>query len=107
MGSGPVGVCDFAHPLAGPPTTVVYLMSVPHGLPGATGRALARLDQVRLCASVSGRYDLHAQVLLHGLAGIDPFEARLERPARGQAARAAPSAVTGVARGARPRTRSR
>ncbi|MCZ0983108.1 Lrp/AsnC ligand binding domain-containing protein [Streptomyces diastatochromogenes] len=69
--------CDFAHPLAGLPTLVVYRMALPHGLLGPTAQALARLPQVRLCASVSGRHNLLVQVLLHGLAAIDPFEAQL------------------------------
>ncbi|MFI5808176.1 Lrp/AsnC family transcriptional regulator [Streptomyces sp. NPDC051561] len=69
--------CDLAYPLAGLPTLVVYRMSVPHGALGPTGRALARLGPVRLCASVSGPHNLLVQVLLHGLAGIDLFEAQL------------------------------
>ncbi|MDJ0384834.1 Lrp/AsnC family transcriptional regulator [Streptomyces sp. G-G2] len=69
--------CDLALPLAGLPTMVVYRASVPHARLEATGSALARLEQVRLCASVSGPDNLHLQVLLHGLGGVDPFEAVL------------------------------
>ncbi|WP_415950130.1 Lrp/AsnC family transcriptional regulator [Streptomyces sp. KLOTTS4A1] len=69
--------CDLALPLAGLPTVVVYRASVPHARLEATGAALARLEQVRLCASVSGPHSLHLQVLLHGLGGVDAFEAVL------------------------------
>ncbi|MFQ6332099.1 Lrp/AsnC family transcriptional regulator [Nocardia sp. CWNU-33] len=69
--------CDLAYPLAGLPTTVIYRMSVPHNELEATGQALARLEQVRMCVSVSGPHNLLVQVLLHGLHGIDGFEASL------------------------------
>ncbi|MFI6942461.1 Lrp/AsnC family transcriptional regulator [Streptomyces sp. NPDC050418] len=69
--------CDFAHPLAGLGTTVIYRASVPHSLLGRTGAELARLGQVRLSVSVTGPHNLLVQVLLHGLPAIDPFEAQL------------------------------
>ncbi|MEU2236095.1 Lrp/AsnC family transcriptional regulator [Streptomyces vietnamensis] len=69
--------CDFAHPLVGLRTMVVYRMSVPHALLAQTGHALARLGQVRMCASVTGPHNLLLQVLLHGLPAVDPFEAQL------------------------------
>ena len=69
--------CDLAYPLAGLPTLVSYRMAVPHSLLGQTGHALARLGQVRLCASITGPCNLLVQVLLYGLPAIDPFEALL------------------------------
>ncbi|MEU9866058.1 Lrp/AsnC family transcriptional regulator [Streptomyces sp. NPDC047971] len=69
--------CDLAHPLAGLPTMVVYRARVPHPHLEATGSALARMDQVRMCVSVSGPHNLLVLVWLHGLDGIDPFEALL------------------------------
>ncbi|WP_405858927.1 Lrp/AsnC family transcriptional regulator [Streptomyces sp. NBC_00090] len=69
--------CDLAHPLAGLSTMVVYRTSVPHALLEQTGNALARLEQVRMCVSVSGPYNLLVLVWLHGLGAVDPFEALL------------------------------
>lgn len=69
--------CDFAYPLVGLGTMVMYRMSVPHALLGQTGHALARLGQVRMCASVTGPHNLFVQALLHGLQAVDPFEAHL------------------------------
>ncbi|WP_415947966.1 Lrp/AsnC family transcriptional regulator [Streptomyces sp. KLOTTS4A1] len=69
--------CDFAHPLAGLPTMAVYRAHAPYSRLDATGGALARMEQVRLCGSISGPDNLHIQVLLHGLAGMDPFQAQL------------------------------
>ncbi|MCX5393988.1 Lrp/AsnC family transcriptional regulator [Streptomyces sp. NPDC006482] len=69
--------CDLAHPLAGLSTMVVYRTSVPHTLLEQTGNALARLEQVRMCVSVSGPYNLLVLVWLHGLGAVDPFEALL------------------------------
>ncbi|MET9541192.1 Lrp/AsnC family transcriptional regulator [Streptomyces sp. NPDC006553] len=69
--------CDLAHPMAGLSTMVVYRTSVPHALLEQTGNALARLEQVRMCVSVSGPYNLLVLVWLHGLGAVDPFEALL------------------------------
>ncbi|MEV0171996.1 Lrp/AsnC family transcriptional regulator [Streptomyces sp. NPDC050803] len=69
--------CDFAQPLAGLPTGVFYRMTVPHAQQDETACALARLPQVRLCAAVSGPYDLLVQVLLPGMEGIHAFETLL------------------------------
>ncbi|MFC9929164.1 Lrp/AsnC family transcriptional regulator [Streptomyces sp. NPDC127190] len=69
--------CDLAHQLAGLSTTVVYRAHVPHVHLAHTGNALARLDQVRMCASVSGRYNLLVLVWLPELGSVDPFEALL------------------------------
>ncbi|MDR3082583.1 MAG: Lrp/AsnC family transcriptional regulator [Streptomyces sp.] len=69
--------CDFAHPLAGLPMMAIYRMAAPHRLLAQTGQALARLGQVRLCASVTGPHNLLVQVLLHSLSAIDHFEAQL------------------------------
>ncbi|MFF8381461.1 Lrp/AsnC family transcriptional regulator [Streptomyces sp. NPDC015661] len=69
--------CDLAHPMAGLSTMVVYRTSVPHALLERTGNALARLEQVRMCVSVSGPYNLLVLVWLHGLDAVDPFEALL------------------------------
>ncbi|KQX12540.1 AsnC family transcriptional regulator [Streptomyces sp. Root431] len=69
--------CDLAHPLAGLSTMVVYRTSVPHALLEQTGNALARLEHVRMCVSVSGPYNLLVLVWLHGLGAVDPFEALL------------------------------
>ncbi|MEU6626151.1 Lrp/AsnC family transcriptional regulator [Streptomyces litmocidini] len=69
--------CDLAHPLAGLSTMVIYRTSVPYALLERTGNALARLEQVRMCASVSGPYNLLVLVWLHGLGAVDPFEAQL------------------------------
>ncbi|WP_329124348.1 Lrp/AsnC family transcriptional regulator [Streptomyces sp. NBC_01353] len=69
--------CDLAHPLAGLPTMVVYRACVPFAHLEATGNALARMDQVRMCVSVSGPENLLVLVWLHGLDAIDPFEAML------------------------------
>ncbi|MFJ5832803.1 Lrp/AsnC family transcriptional regulator [Streptomyces sp. NPDC093089] len=69
--------CDLAHPLAGLSTMVIYRTSVPHALLERTGNALARLEQVRMCVSVSGPYNLLVLVWLHGLGAVDPFEALL------------------------------
>lgn len=69
--------CDLAHPLAGLSTMVIYRTSVPHALLEQTGNALARFEQVRMCVSVSGPYNLLVLVWLHGLDAVDPFEALL------------------------------
>ncbi|MEU6878721.1 Lrp/AsnC family transcriptional regulator [Streptomyces sp. NPDC046712] len=69
--------CDLAHPLAGLPTMVIYRACVPHAHLEATGNALARMEQVRMCVSVSGPHNLLVLVWLHGLDAIDPFEALL------------------------------
>nr|WP_223183530.1 MULTISPECIES: Lrp/AsnC family transcriptional regulator [unclassified Streptomyces] len=69
--------CDFAHPLAGLPAMVTYRMTVPHRLLRQTGPDLARMGQVRLCASVTGPHNLFVQVLLHSLSAIESFEAQL------------------------------
>lgn len=69
--------CDLAHPLAGLPTAVVYRAVVPHSRLEETGSTLARMEQVRLCTSVSGPHNLLVMVWLHGLAGVDSFEAVL------------------------------
>lgn len=69
--------CDFAYPQAGLPTMVIYRVSVPQAQLVTTATELARMEQVRMCASVSGQHNLQVQVLLHGLGGVDPFEAVL------------------------------
>ncbi|AJF69002.1 Lrp/AsnC family transcriptional regulator [Streptomyces vietnamensis] len=69
--------CDLAHPLAGLSTMVLYRVTVPHSQVEATGNALARMEEVRLCVSVSGPDNLLVMVWLHGLHAIDPFEAVL------------------------------
>ncbi|MFI1918324.1 Lrp/AsnC family transcriptional regulator [Nocardia sp. NPDC020380] len=66
--------CDFAYPLAGLRTMVMYRLSVPQTRQSVTATALARLPEVRLCAAVSGRHGLLVHVLLPGPGGIDPFE---------------------------------
>ncbi|MCU1642540.1 MAG: AsnC family transcriptional regulator [Nocardia sp.] len=66
--------CDLAYPIAGLPTLAVYRMSVPHNALEVTGSELARLDNVRMCAAVSGPHNLLVQVLLHGLHGLDAFD---------------------------------
>ncbi|MFE6914066.1 Lrp/AsnC family transcriptional regulator [Streptomyces rubiginosohelvolus] len=69
--------CDLAHPLAGLSTMVLYRGHVPHTHAEATGNALARMEEVRLCVSVSGPHNLLVMVWLHGLHAVDPFEALL------------------------------
>ncbi|MFE7559192.1 Lrp/AsnC family transcriptional regulator [Kitasatospora sp. NPDC057500] len=69
--------CDLAHPLAGLSTMLIYRIAVPHAWTEATGNALARMEEVRLCVSVSGPDNLLVMVWLHGLHAIDPFEAVL------------------------------
>ncbi|MFD8814650.1 Lrp/AsnC family transcriptional regulator [Streptomyces sp. NPDC059627] len=69
--------CDLARPLAGLPTAMIYRASVPHSRREATGNAVARMDQVRFCVSVSGPHNLLLMVWLHGLAAVDEFEALL------------------------------
>ncbi|MEU1204609.1 Lrp/AsnC family transcriptional regulator [Nocardia sp. NPDC005825] len=71
--------CDLAYPLAGLPTMIIYRMTVPHAELEHTGRNLARMNNIRLCASVSGPHNLMVQVLLHGLHGVDEFEGGLVR----------------------------
>ncbi|MFE2376928.1 Lrp/AsnC family transcriptional regulator [Streptomyces sp. NPDC059398] len=69
--------CDLARPLAGLSTMVVFRGVVPHGRLEATGSAVARMEQVRMCASVSGPHNLLIAVWLPGLSGIASFEASL------------------------------
>lgn len=69
--------CDFARPLAGFPTSVVYLANVPHGQLEHTGSALARMEQIRSCVSVSGPHNLLMFVWFHGLHDITAFETTL------------------------------
>ncbi|WP_055530693.1 Lrp/AsnC family transcriptional regulator [Streptomyces alboniger] len=69
--------CDLAHPLAGLSTMVIYRATVPHADLDPTGNALARMEQVRMCASVSGPHNLLVIVWLHGLDAIAPFELAL------------------------------
>ncbi|MFF0477753.1 Lrp/AsnC family transcriptional regulator [Streptomyces sp. NPDC004284] len=69
--------CDLANPLAGLSTMVLYRVTVPHAQVEATGNALARMEEVRLCVSVSGPHNLLVMVWLHGLHAVDPFEAVL------------------------------
>ncbi|MCC9157056.1 Lrp/AsnC family transcriptional regulator [Streptomyces parvulus] len=67
--------CDFAQRLAGLTTSVIYRARVPHADCDEVGAALARLEAVRLCVSVSGEENLFVHALLHGLSGAAPFEA--------------------------------
>ncbi|MFF2959359.1 Lrp/AsnC family transcriptional regulator [Streptomyces sp. NPDC057963] len=69
--------CDIAHPLAGLPAMVIYRAAVPHAHLAHTGNALARMEQVRMCVSVSGPHNLLVVVWLHGLNAIGPFETLL------------------------------
>ncbi|SCF56743.1 Lrp/AsnC family transcriptional regulator [Streptomyces sp. Ncost-T10-10d] len=69
--------CDLAHPLAGLPTMMIYRTVVPHTRLEQTGLLLARMEQVRLCVSVSGPHNLLVLVWLHGLFDIGPFETTL------------------------------
>ncbi|RPE42321.1 DNA-binding Lrp family transcriptional regulator [Streptomyces sp. Ag109_O5-1] len=69
--------CDLARPLAGLSAALVYRARVPHGELERTGAALARLEQVRLCASVSGPHNLLLGVWLPGLAAVAVFESHL------------------------------
>lgn len=69
--------CDLALPLAGLSTMVILRCTVPYGRLEATGSAVARMEQVRMCASVSGPQNLLISVWLHGLSGVGPFETSL------------------------------
>ncbi|MEU5951136.1 AsnC family transcriptional regulator [Streptomyces sp. NPDC047525] len=69
--------CDIAHPLAGLPAMVIYRAVVPLAHLEPTGNALSRMEQVRMCVSVSGPHNLLVMVWLHGLNSISPFEAVL------------------------------
>lgn len=69
--------CDFAYPHAGLPTLVTYHLQVPHPHLPTTASTLIRLPEVRMCATITGPTNLFAQVLLHSLGEIDPFESRL------------------------------
>ncbi|MEU0938106.1 Lrp/AsnC family transcriptional regulator [Embleya sp. NPDC005971] len=69
--------CDIAHPSAGFRAMVVYLANVAHGNLRFTGNAVARMEQVRSCVSVSGPHNLLIIVWLHGLDGMAGFEAGL------------------------------
>ncbi|MCX4729815.1 hypothetical protein [Streptomyces sp. NBC_01363] len=66
--------CDIAHPLAGPSTMVIHRAAVPHAHLEHTGNTPARMEQVRMCVSVSGPHNLPVIVRLHGLNAIGPFE---------------------------------
>ncbi|MFD4374843.1 Lrp/AsnC family transcriptional regulator [Streptomyces sp. NPDC058486] len=69
--------CDFAHSLAGYRAVALYRAVVPHPHLDQTGAALARMEQVRLCASVSGPHNLLVMVWVHDLDGISTFENHL------------------------------
>ncbi|MFJ3669739.1 AsnC family transcriptional regulator [Streptomyces sp. NPDC090106] len=66
--------CDLAHRLAGLPAVLIYRAAVPHAGLARTGNALARLEQVRMCASVSGPDNLLFVPWLHGLDAVGPFD---------------------------------
>ncbi|MEU9205432.1 Lrp/AsnC family transcriptional regulator [Streptomyces sp. NPDC048332] len=70
--------CDLAQEAAGWPGIATYRAVVPHGELDATGKALARLPQVRLCASVTGSCNLLFSIWLRDLDGITALEALLD-----------------------------
>ncbi|MEU2248362.1 Lrp/AsnC family transcriptional regulator [Streptomyces sp. NPDC019224] len=70
--------CDLAQQPAGWPGIATYRAVVPHGELNATGAALARLPQVRLCASVTGSCNLLLSVWLRDLDGITALESLLD-----------------------------
>ncbi|MFI0975806.1 Lrp/AsnC family transcriptional regulator [Streptomyces sp. NPDC021093] len=69
--------CDMAYPLAGLSVHVVYRMRVPHHAVDVAGRTVARLEQVRMAASVSGPDNLLVHAVLHGMGDIGRFETLL------------------------------
>lgn len=69
--------CDLAHPLAGYRAVALYHAAVPHPHLEHTGATLARMEQVRLCVSVSGPHNLLVMVWIHDLNGISAFETLL------------------------------
>lgn len=70
--------CDLAQQTAGWPGIATYRAVVPHGELDATGGVLARLPQVRLCASVTGSCNLLFSVWLRDLDGITALESLLD-----------------------------
>lgn len=70
--------CDLAQQLAGWPALATYRARVPHGELDATGASLARLPQMRLCASVTGSSNLLFSVWLRDLAGMTDLESWLD-----------------------------
>ncbi|MYW68317.1 AsnC family transcriptional regulator [Streptomyces sp. SID8379] len=70
--------CDLAQQVAGYPAIATYRATVPHGALDTTGAALARLPQIRLCASVTGSCNLLFSVWLRDLDGITALESLLD-----------------------------
>ncbi|WP_338700059.1 Lrp/AsnC ligand binding domain-containing protein [Streptomyces sp. Q6] len=70
--------CDLAQQLAGWPALATYRATVPHGELDATGAALARLPQTRLCTSVTGSCNLLFSVWLRDLDGMAALESHLD-----------------------------
>lgn len=69
--------CDVAHFVAGWRVAATLWLDVPQrDLPSAA-HAIARLPEIRLCATVSGEANLVVQIWLHRLAHLDRFEAVL------------------------------
>ncbi len=70
---------EVAAPLAGWPVPVILLLDAPTRTLPETARAVARLRQVRLCATLAGTPPLVVAAWLHDLEGIHLLETTLAR----------------------------
>lgn len=69
--------CDLARSLSGAPISVTLFGSTPPDLLDSTGRALAKLPEIRLCAGVAGPRNLVATVWVGSLVDVQSLEVRL------------------------------
>jgi DNA-binding Lrp family transcriptional regulator len=69
--------CDLATSVSGWTTTAWLFLRCPSAMRAATGRALARVPEVRATVSTAGPYNLVVALWLHSLADLEAFEIQL------------------------------